>query len=544
MEPEARGGWQAAIDPSLAARLLRPAVRPGVSDPSHGRALAARLQRMAAPTLADDVAGRYGSTALDADRPPVVYAAPPIQAASVDSQRSVTDLSGTLREGSDAGRPRVRASVRTAGPLFPPLRPLGAEPVHRIPDPPAAVQRRVDPATAVQRAPDSAPRVSDSGPVVQRRVDPAGAGVQRVSDAAPRTQRMIDSAGAVVQRMVDPAAVQRIAAVQRMSDSVAVAMPVVVAQRMETAGGASIRPRGTERSVSHRPVVAPAPTRLQRQIAAEHAEAVSIAAPDLPRVHATRIAGGGGDAPPAAATAGEFAAGPASPAPATAAAATTMVQRRIDPAASHPSPVTGERMEPEGAQSAALPVVLVVPGGGEGAGTVSSVDPAALPLAIPAGTVGGGGAAGGGPIQAIRAHPAEPWSPRSRTSADGSGGAGEGGRAGARPVVAARSGGGSGGTAVQRMAMAAGAGAGLDGAAARMVHAAPTVVVQREVGSSAGSAGRPHAELSTMTAQDAASGLGFGLGLGLDAAGLAELTDRVYGALFEKLKRERDERGL
>src|SRR5687768_2401975 len=101
-ESAERGGWRDAIDPSLAARLLRPAVRPGVSDPAHGRTLAARLQRMQAPTLADDVALRYGSTALDAARPPVVYAAPPIRSPSVASQRHAADPSGTLRKGVDA----------------------------------------------------------------------------------------------------------------------------------------------------------------------------------------------------------------------------------------------------------------------------------------------------------------------------------------------------------------------------------------------------------------------------------------------------------
>jgi hypothetical protein len=152
MEPEraADGGWEAAIDPSLAARLLRPAVRPGLSDPAHGRTLAARLQCATAPTLADDLARRYGSTALGGNRPPVVYAAPPAPPAPAAAAGIDPGDDGVPRDPSsaraapagaemDAGRPIVRAAERTSGPAFPPVRSADAG---------AAVQRRLDPVAA------------------------------------------------------------------------------------------------------------------------------------------------------------------------------------------------------------------------------------------------------------------------------------------------------------------------------------------------------------------------------------------------------------
>lgn len=472
-ELEARGGWQAAIDAPLVARLLRPAVRPGVGDPAHGPAVAARLQRMAAPTLAHDVALRYGTTPLDAGRPPVVYATPPIQAASMDSRRDATELSGPLRKDLDAGRPVVQGRERAAGPVFPPLRPLGAETVQRMADPAAAVPGRADAAAPVQR-----------------RADP----------------------GAAVQRKADPAA----------------AVPVAVAHRTGTAGTASTGPRGAERSVSGRPVVAPVPTRLQRQIAAEHAEAVPSAAPALPLVQATRMAGGGGTGEgAAAATIGERASGSASPGAARGAVGTDVVQRRTDPAASHP-PRVEEHPEPEGMLPAPLPIVVVRPGGAAGSETKGSTASAALPVASAPAPAGSGGT-GGGVIQRVRAHPAEAWSARG-----GAGDGGGGGSSGARPVVAPRS--GSGGTAVQRMAIPGGAGAGPGGPAPRMVHAAPPAVVQRTTPKPP--AGAPPATLPTMTARDVGPGPG--------AAGEsspAELAERVYALLLQRLKNERKQRG-
>ncbi|HEX2090906.1 MAG TPA: hypothetical protein VHG28_00835, partial [Longimicrobiaceae bacterium] len=127
-------GGEPVIDATLAARLLRPLVRPGVSDPAHGPSLAARLQRMTAPSLADDVARRYGSATLGGDRPPVVYAAPPAPPGlPADSSASSVPHPAP----GEPTRPVVRASERATGPVFPPVRPLGAGP---------AVQRLADPA--------------------------------------------------------------------------------------------------------------------------------------------------------------------------------------------------------------------------------------------------------------------------------------------------------------------------------------------------------------------------------------------------------------
>ncbi|HEU0013468.1 MAG TPA: hypothetical protein VFQ45_07275 [Longimicrobium sp.] len=541
-EPAVQGGWEAAVDPVLAARLLRPAVRPGVSDPAHGKSLAARLQRMAAPTLADDVARRYGSTALDAERPPVVYAAPPIQSAPREPRRGGPGPSVPQREVSQAERPVVRASERTTGPLFPPPRPLDSGPVQRKSDPAAVVQRRVDPSAAVQR-----------------RADPAAA----------------------VQRKADPAAAMR-----RVAEPVAV--PVAIARRIATgpvdgAATASGEPRPAEIAIPSRAVVAPAPTRLQRQIAAEHAEAVRSAAPAPPLVHAVQVAGGGGAVggapmpaaagasgsvgradvvqrridpaashpPPAAGPAAEAEGTPAVPpliiaargdasagsgmvaagqsAAGTGAARTAggmdVVQRRIDPAASYPSPLPEPATAAEGSLDVPPLIVLSAPDGEwAGSGTAAASHPAALPVTAPGPAVGGGGTRGG-PIQAMRVRPSQPWSPR------GGGGAGGDGSSGGR-TAAARSGGA--GTAVQRMALPGDAGAVRGAPATRLVHAAPTVVVQRDA--TTGPPAEAPPKLPTATAQDADAGRD----CGCDVPRLAE---QVYGLLVRRLEMERKQRG-
>jgi|GEM_PF-5940705 len=215
-EHAAGGGWEAAIDASLAARLLRPAVRAGISDPAHGAKLAARLQRATAPSLADDVARRYGSATLEGGRPPIVYAAP---AAPAPGDASTADpASGTggveagpargvsLRASDVAARPVVRAAERAAPPAFPPLRPLGAGPVQRVLDPGAA------PLVVVSRR-----------TAAESREGTAGLSTDRASTTIP---------------------------------------------------------------ISAPPVVKPAPTRLQRQLAAEHAQAAAPIASTLPLVHA------------------------------------------------------------------------------------------------------------------------------------------------------------------------------------------------------------------------------------------------------------------
>ena len=83
--------------------------------------------------------------------------------------------------------------------------------------------------------------------------------------------------------------------------------------------------------------------------------------------------------------------------------------------------------------------------------------------------------------------------------------------------------------AVQRMALPGGAGAGPGRPATRMVHAAPSVVVQR-----ATPAEPPPVELSTEEATDARSGGG---------ANQAEMAEQVYSLLVRRLENERKQRG-
>ena len=550
-ERAARGGWEAAIDASLAARLLRPAVRPGVSDPAHGRTLAARLQRATAPTLADDVARRYGSAALGGNRPPVVYAAPlppsagPPTGVGMEMASAPGAPKAVQREAMDAGaepalpsarstplqaqfyvpRPVVRAAERTPGPVFPPLRAAGAGP---------AVQRSADPAAAL--------------PVVPVRRS-AGETRSRIADGAP---------GHVPGEV----------------------------------------------SASARPMVVSAATRLRRQIAAEHAEAVPAAPSPMLRVYGRPVVAGGGaragaepgteagagrspmDAIHAAPSAaddrtGTHAADPVRPAQAG------IVQRMADPAASPPPRVAGHPVDE--ATAAASTVHVLSTGGAPGLGDSGDApDPAAPPMvSAPApvmrfagvrdGTMaqavhppaarrppgaaesGGGGSSGSravvaapaghgtGPVQRMPlrdgagarseervGHVVRATPPPSAVPAEG-----EGRSAGSRSVVAAHAGRAAG--AVQRMALAGAAGTASAGTETRLVHAVPAAstvtdtarAVQRKEATSTPPPGAPSAELPTVTASDARP-------TGADTARLAE---QVYEILVRRLEGERKQRG-
>ncbi|HEX7242939.1 MAG TPA: hypothetical protein VF263_21810, partial [Longimicrobiaceae bacterium] len=122
---EGGGGWEAGIDASFAARLLRPAVRPGISDPAHGRTLASRLQRASATSLADDVARRYGVDTLGGNRPLIVHALPVHALSRAPETAPAAGGSGSVAPGraaphpvpppggAGAPRPTVRAAERT-----------------------------------------------------------------------------------------------------------------------------------------------------------------------------------------------------------------------------------------------------------------------------------------------------------------------------------------------------------------------------------------------------------------------------------------------
>jgi hypothetical protein len=208
MERPPVGGWEAAIDASLAARLLRPAVRAGISDPAHGRMLAARLQRMQAPSLADDVARRYGSTALDASRPPIVYATPlaPEPPATSAPSADTTVHPGPSAGKVDAVRPIVRALERTTGPTFPPLRPVGATPaMQRLADPalPVAIARQVstDPPSGAAPRTRTEQTAVDAGAATASRGEETQAASRPVVAAAPtRLQHTLaaDRAGVAI----------------------------------------------------------------------------------------------------------------------------------------------------------------------------------------------------------------------------------------------------------------------------------------------------------------------------------------------------------
>lgn len=209
-EHAAGGGWEAALDGSLAARLLRPAVRPGISDPSHGRGIAARLLRATAPSLADDVARRYGASPPGGARPPVVHAVP-----LPPPDGEPAGAGDAPAPPAPAAGPVVRAGERAAEPAFPPVRPLGAAP-------------------AAQRAPGDA--------------------------AAP--------------------------------------LPVVPSRRPV----AEAQSRGEPPAAATVPVVQPAPTRLQRRIADERAEAAAAVRPAVPQVRGSRAGSGSPAAPLAVAS--------------------------------------------------------------------------------------------------------------------------------------------------------------------------------------------------------------------------------------------------
>jgi hypothetical protein len=515
MEPEraADGGWEAAIDPSLAARLLRPAVRPGLSDPAHGRTLAARLKCATAPTLADDLARRYGSTALGGNRPPVVYAAPPAPPAPAAGIDPGDD--GVPRDPSsaraapagaemDAGRPIVRAAERTSGPAFPPVRSAGAG---------AAVQRRLDP--------------------------------------------------------------------------VAAAVPVVAARRagVEPPRGTAELPAGSAGTVpaTARPVVSPAPTRLRRQLAAEHAEAAPSSAAPVLRVRAAPASRDGGDGgaqadvtirsashpveiAPAGPLSPERTAPSAAPGAVSAAPAPALpdvVQRTAVPAAP-PVPALAERTAGDGMAVASSPSLPGREGGTTQPGeTVDSVHPANLPVVsaaaglarsadgidvaqgvrapivqrsiIPESGDGaaddGGGSPGGRTVVAGQGTSAAVQRVALPVAAAAAGGGGA--LAGSRPVVSAR------GTAVvQRAALLAASGAAAAGTATRLVHAVPVLArgaesVQRREASTTPPPGAPPAEMPTATAPGAPAGGG-------DTARLAE---QVYGILVRRLESERKQRG-
>lgn len=496
------GGWEAAIDPALAARLLRPAVRPGISDPAYGRRLAARLRGATPPTLADDAAERYGSAALGGSRPPVVYAAPlpssakpgegaadiaPSRAGTRSGDAgaapaSVGPRSAPVQAKADAPRPVVRAGERTAPPAFPPPRPLGAGP---------AVQRRMDPAAAV--------------PVVPGR-------------------------------------------------------PSAPPSRAAAAGGSAGRAPG-EVSAPARPVVAAAPTRLRRRLAAEHAEAAQSAEPAPLRVRArpaSPAGGGGGEArapagpSPGAADAGSTgihaadraadSAGPGPVRPAPASAPAGIVQRAVHPHASPPPRVVVHPVEERDGGPTTAPIVHAKPvGAAGGAGDPGdSAHPAPPVVSVPRSATAAPAGQGTGPVQRMTTREDEAVAgetavrvvhgvPRSSETVEG------GGRSlGSRPVVAAPAGRSAG--AVQRMPLRAGTAAG--GTAARLVHREPApsaapAAVQRASATAVPPAGAPPAELPTATAGDARPGPG-------DTARLAE---QVYDILVRRLESERRQRG-
>jgi hypothetical protein len=529
---QAEGGWEAAVDPSLAARLLRPAVRPGISDPAHGRTLAARLLRATEPTLADDVARRYGSAALEGDRPPVVYAAPPPpsagaavspatgpQAADGGAEAGSSSASpAPLQARADAPRPVVRAAERTSGPVFPPLRPLVA------------------------------------GPAVQRRSGPVAVPVVRGRRAV---------------------AVARAAATDGAEDAAA------------------------ESSAPARPVVAPAPTRLQRQLAAERAAAPPpstvqrVLHPDAslpPRVAGRRVEGEGTPAPSvvvhaerSGAVAGVADSGdatrPATPGmPAVAPRPASGPDAALTPAfpapaaqpagiADTPSAGTGGGGGAPGSGAA------VAAPAGEGRGAVQRMplrdgvdarSEEALPRVVHAAPAGSSGTAadgsrpsGGRPVVAApagegrgavqrmplrdgvdaRSEEALPRVVHAAPSGS-SGMAADGSRpSGGRPVVAAPAGRGAG--AVQRMPLAGAAGATSAGTAARLVHRVPApaaatqMAVQRKQATRTPPPGAPPAELPTATAAGARHA-------GADPARLAE---QVYDILVRRLENERKQRG-
>ncbi|MEW5931726.1 MAG: hypothetical protein AB1941_30015, partial [Gemmatimonadota bacterium] len=83
---DASAPWEGAADPALVARLVRPATRPGLSDGSHGAAIAGRIMRMTDRLpLLEGLSARHGSAALGGDRPPVVHARPAAPAAATPS---------------------------------------------------------------------------------------------------------------------------------------------------------------------------------------------------------------------------------------------------------------------------------------------------------------------------------------------------------------------------------------------------------------------------------------------------------------------------
>src|ERR1700745_3161523 len=96
MAPEraAGGGWEAAIDAGLAARLLRPAVRAGISDPAHGPPLAGRVPRPSAPPWVPAIPLR-----------PSPETSPPVPGDGP----------------APAAQPVVSAALRATGPLLPPV---------------------------------------------------------------------------------------------------------------------------------------------------------------------------------------------------------------------------------------------------------------------------------------------------------------------------------------------------------------------------------------------------------------------------------------
>lgn len=545
----ARGGWRAAIDARLAAWLLRPAVRAGISDPAHGRALAARLQRATAPSLAADVAQRYGTAELAGSRLPVVYAAPIPLAESATSEATgmtpppadsaASAASGIAVAGDGGGgvaqrvragagsapdrssRPVVRGSERASGPRFPRVRPLGAEP---------PVQRIADP----------------SPPVVIARTSVAEPSITSHPDAGLRSRptHTGDDLGSDFQAGRGSVAT---------GDAIPISTPL--------------------------PLVTPA-TRLRRQLAAEHAEAAAAELP-VQRVRASVVAVANEERAPAAGmdavgmisidgaavrqgdvdgslrpvvpAAGEIASDASGDARlALASSSPGIAQRVVDPG---PSQRVESGADGGMAMAIASPESPAVPqgpasaaGGARDHQTGSPLGDAPLAIARVAAGDGAADAVGAASPRVVAAPPIA-----QRVVDPGFGPQAES-QAGSTLVVAPR---GAGSGTVQRMALpvmagsatsvaatrvvqAVAAGGGTRGAsggvAMRLVHAVPSAAdgaAQRREATSTPPPGAPAAELPTRTADD-------GQFAGRDTVRLA---DEVYGLLVRRLESERKQRG-
>jgi hypothetical protein len=495
-EHAAGGGWEAAIDAGLAVRLLRPAVRAGISDPAHGAKLAARLQRATPPSLADDVARRYGSAALEGGRPPIVYAAPAAptlgDASTAVPARGASPQTEPGGASEGAARPVVRAAERGAPPAFPPVQSVGSGPVQRMSDPEAAAPLVVAP--------------------------------RRVAAGTPK-----GTAG--------PAA-----------DPASAAIPISVP-----------------------PVVKPAPTRLQRQLAAEHAEAAAPIVSTLPLVRPA------GSSPTRRRDASALLAEPGARTGAGEAAspATSSVVQRIAAADGAGGTVSPSSDTIDLVQRVADPAgaVVRVEGRPVGEGSVAaspevsgsldrlrgqedlagSTTPVALPFASPATSTRGFGAPAADAALVVQARAAEAVAAPARgivqRSADPAGAvmrvegrpAGEGSAAGRspapRPVVAPRA--GAAAAPVQRSLLGlAGMAA---GGAARLAYAAASAAdpasggLRRAAATSTPPAGAPPAELPTLTAP--------GVEPAGPGPGTARLAEDVYQLLVRRLETERKQRG-